>query len=145
MDWPEFITRFHEVEKDLHGGTMGWAYSPFYESVLQFEKAQNAPADAIAAVKFMRGVSGYNWIEAAAQVDALLFATENGLKWIDPDMFRDGAVVALLKTGQYTKARTVFNRMGERGERKANDLRLRMLGAAVAAATVSEKAAEKKQ
>lgn len=144
VDWPEFITLFHEVEKDLMGGTMGWAYDPFYDSVLQFEKAQNAPADAVAAVKFMRGISKYNWIEAADQVDALLFATENGLKWIDPDTFRDGAVVALLKTGQNTKARTVFNRMGERADRKAFDLRVRMLGAAVAAATVSDKAAEKK-
>jgi spermidine synthase len=137
-DWPQFMLLFNEVEKDLHGGTMGWSYDAFYESVLQFEKAQNAPADAVAAVKFMRGVSGYNWIEAAAQVDALLFAIENGIKWVDPDTFRDGAVVALLKTGQNIKARQVFNRMSERIERKSGDLRVRMLGAAVAAVTVGD-------
>ena len=138
-DWPEFIKQFHEVDTDLHGGTMGWAYDPFYDSVLQFAKAQNAPADVVATVKFMRGVSSYNWLEAAAQVDALLFATENGLKWVEPDMFRDGAVVALIKTGQFLKARQVFNRMAARIERKLFDLRVQMLRAAVAAVTMQTK------
>ncbi|MCX5754880.1 MAG: fused MFS/spermidine synthase [Gemmatimonadetes bacterium] len=145
VDWTEFILLFHEVEKDLMGGTMGWSYDPFYDSVLQFCKAQNAPADAVATVKFMRAVSGYNWIEATAQIDALLFSLENGLKWIDQDTFRDGAVVALLKTGQNGKARQVFNRMAERTERKPHDLRVRMLGAAVAAVTVGDTARVKKQ
>ena len=145
VDWTEFILLFHEVEKDLMGGTMGWSYDPFYDSVLQFCKAQNAPADAVATVKFMRAVSGYNWIEATAQIDALLFSLENGLKWIDQDTFRDGAVVALLKTGQNGKARQVFNRMAERTERKPHDLRVRMLGAAVAAVTVGDTVRVKKQ
>ena len=137
-DWPEFVKQFREVDMDLHGGTMGWAYDPFYDSVLRFAKAQNAPADVVATVKFMRGVSSYNWLEASAQVDALLFAIENGLKWVEPDMFRDGAVVALLKTGQNLKARQVFNRMSDRIERKPHDLRVQMLGAAVAAVTVKD-------
>jgi len=137
-DWPEFMTLVNEVEKDIHGGTMGWADEPFYQSVTQFAKAQGAPADALAAIRFMHGVSTFNWIESAAQVDALLFAIENNLKWVDPDTFRDGAVVSLLKTGQYVKARTVFNRMAERIARKPSDLRVRMLGAAVAAVTVPD-------
>jgi hypothetical protein len=53
--------------------------------------------------------------------------------------------VSLLKTGQYTKARTVFNRMAERVARKQNDLRVRMLGAAVAAVTVPDSSAVKKR
>ena len=78
-----------------------------------------------------------NWIEAAAQVDALLFAIENNVKWVDPDTFRDGAVVALIKTGQYNKARQVFTRLAERVQRKGSDLRVRMLGAAVDAVTAA--------
>jgi predicted membrane-bound spermidine synthase len=137
-DWPQFMTLVNEVDADIHGGTMGWADEPFYQSVTRFAKAQNAPADVHAAIRFMHGVSSYNWIEAAAQVDALLFAIENKLKWVDPDTFRDGAVVALLKTGQYVKARTVFNRMADRVARKPNDLRVRMLAVAVAAVTTPD-------
>ena len=108
-----------------------------YTSVGDFLKAQHAPAEAVAAMTFMRAVSSYNWIEAAAQVDALLFAIENNVKWIDPDTFRDGAVVALIKTGQYNKARQVFTRLAERVQRKGSDLRVRMLGAAVDAVTAA--------
>ncbi len=144
-DWPEFMTLAMDVEQDLHSGTMGWADESFYTSLTQFAKAQNAPADAMAAIKFMHGVSTYSWLEASSQVDALLFAIENDLKWVDPDTFRDGAVVSLLRTGQYTKARTVFNRMAERVARKQNDLRVRMLGAAVAAVTVPDSSAVQKR
>ena len=138
VDWPQFLELVNAVDGDIHGGTMGWADDSFYQPVMQFLKAQNAPADAQAAVRFLRAVSSYNWIEAAANVDPVLFAIENKLNWVDPDTFRDGAVVSLLKTGQYTKARTVFNRLGEYTDRKIDDVRVRMLGAAVAAVTVAD-------
>lgn len=137
-DWPQFISLVAEVDRDIHGGTMGWADESFYQPVLQFLRQQAAPAEAVAAVRFLRAVSSYNWLDAAAQVEPLLFATENNLKWLDVDTFRDGAVVALLKTGDYTKARTVFNRLGEHVDRGVNDVRVRMLGAAVAAVTVPD-------
>ncbi len=138
VDWPQFLELVNAVDADIHGGTMGWADDSFYQPVMQFLKAQNAPADAQAAVKFLRAVSSYNWIEAAANMDPVLYAIENKLNWVDPDTFRDGAVVSLLKTGQYVKARTVFNRLGEYTDRKIADVRVQMLGAAVAAVTVAD-------
>ncbi|MDQ8165561.1 MAG: spermidine synthase [Gemmatimonadota bacterium] len=143
VDWPQFLELVSAVDGDIHGGTMGWADDSFYQPVMQFLKAQNAPADAQAAVKFLRAVSSYNWIEAAANVDPILFAIENKLNWVDPDTFRDAAVVSLLKTGQYVKARTVFNRLGEYTERKVDDVRVRILGAAVAAVTIADTATAK--
>jgi spermidine synthase len=136
VDWPEFMTLVRNVDDDIHQGTMGWADETFYNSVLQFANGQGAPADMIAAVKFLRAVSTYNWIDAAAQVDPIMYAIENKLNWIGPDTFRDGAVVSLLKTGQFVKARTLFNNMGAYTDRKIDDLRVRMLGAAVAAVIV---------
>src|SRR5262249_52296572 len=129
-----------DVDDDIHQGTMGWANESFYGPVLQFCQAQGAPADMIAAIKFLRAVSSYNWLEAANQVDPILFAIENRLNWVPPDVFRDGAVVSLLKTGQFSKARTLFNNMGQYTDRKIDDLRVRMLGAAVAAAVTSSEA-----
>ena len=134
VDWPDFMVLEMAADKDIHGGTMGWADEDFYQPVLRFMRLTQAPEDAQAAVRFMRAVSGYNWIAAAAEVDAVLVAIENGTNLIDPDTFRDGAVVSLLKTGQNGKARVVFNRLGEYIERKTNDIRVRMLGEAVAVA-----------
>jgi spermidine synthase len=136
VDWPEFMSLVRSVDDDIHQGTMGWADESFYGPVLQFANAQGAPNDMIAAIKFLRAVSSYNWIDAANQIDPVLFAIENKLNWITPDTFRDGAVVSLIKTGQFVKARTLFNNMGAYTDRKIDDLRVRMLGAAVAAVVV---------
>lgn len=137
VDWPDFMVLLMAADDDIHGGTMGWADDDFYQPVLRFMRLQQAPADAQAAVRFMRAVSGYNWIAAAAEVDAVLAAIESGTNLINPDTFRDGAVVSLLKIGDYGKARVVFNRLGEYVERKTDDIRLRMLSAAVANAVKS--------
>jgi spermidine synthase len=137
-DWVEFVSAAMAVEKDLHGGTMGWTDEPFYRSLAQFVKSRGAPPEAQAAIAFMHGVAAYNWLEATNQVDVLLRAFDSGQRWLDPDLFRDGAVVALLKTGQNAKARTVFNRMAEHVTRKSDDVRVRMLGAVVAAAVVTD-------
>jgi hypothetical protein len=136
VDWPEFMTLVRNVDDDIHQGTMGWADESFYAPVLKFVTEQKAPPDMIAAIKFLRAVSSYNWIEASNQIDPILFAIENKLNWILPDTFRDAAVVSLLKTGQFVKARTLFNNMGAYTDRKVDDLRVRMLGAAVAAVVV---------
>jgi hypothetical protein len=137
-DWLEFMSLFGAVEKDLHGGTMGWVDEPFYASVLQFAQRYGAPNEALAAIRFMHGIASYNWLEAANQVDQLLFAFDNGVRWIDEDAYRDGAVVSLLKTGQFVKARTVFNRTAEHTTRKATDIRVQMLAAAVASVTATD-------
>ncbi len=133
-DWRDFMAAAMVVEKDLHGGTMGWVDDGFYRQVATFARSRGAPTEAQSAIAFMHGVASYDWPEAAGEVDPLLKAFEDGRRWLDPDSFRDGAVVALLRTGNATKARTVFNRMAQYAARRADDLRVRMLGAVVAAA-----------
>lgn len=144
-DWPEFMNLFGAVEKDIHGGTMGWADEAFYASVTAFAKRYGAPREAIGAIRFMHGVSTYNWLEASNQVDGLLFAFDSEVKWLDEDTFRDGAVVSMLKTGQYQKARTMFNRTAEHTTRKAEDVRVQMLAAAVAAVVKPDSSAVKQR
>ena len=138
-DWPEFISLAMSVEADIHAGTTGWVDESFYGPLLTFLRTQHAPADAVSAIRFVHGVSAMNWIEAAAEVDPMLFAIENDLKWVDPDAFRAGAVVALLKTGQYHKARQVYDRLKDRGAQKAGDLRLLLLDAAINQVTTTTK------
>jgi hypothetical protein len=136
-DWSEFMGQVFQAEADIHAGTMGWADESFYQPVLRFMRTHGAPPDAIAALTFVHGVSSYNWLEATSQVDALLAAYDGGVRWLDADEFRDGAVVALLKTAQFEKARTIFNRMAEHAHRKADDVRVRILGGAVGKAVAS--------
>ena len=132
-DWSFFFKLAMDVESDLHSGTMGWVHEEFYESVRRFMEAKKAPADGLAALRFMHGISSYDWKEAAAQVDALLDARAKERVWINNDLFREAASVALLHTGDVAKARRVFDRMAGYTARKPGDLRVRMVDAHIAA------------
>ena len=68
------------------------------------------------------------------EIDPLLKAREDGIAWINDDLFRDGATVALLRTGDVAKARALFERMAEYVARKPEDVRVRLLGAHIVAA-----------
>ena len=132
-DWSFFFKLAMDVESNLHAGTMGWVHDEFYESVQRFMEARRAPPDGLAALRFMHGISAYDWAEAAAQVDALLDARTKERNWINSDLFRDAACVALLHTGDVAKARRVFDRMAEFTARKPGDLRVRLIDAHIAA------------
>jgi hypothetical protein len=132
-DWPLFMKLALSVEKDRHAGTMGWSDDVWYAPVTGFLERQHAPAEAQAAFRFMHAIASYDWEHAVAEVDQLQKAREDGIAWINDDLFRDGATVALLHTGNVAKARTLFDRMGEYASRKPDDLRVRLLGAHIAA------------
>ncbi|HLA89404.1 MAG TPA: hypothetical protein VJL28_03100 [Gemmatimonadaceae bacterium] len=131
-DWLTFFELVAEVENDRHGGTMGWADEAWYADVTRFLERHKAPAECRAALRFMHAIAAYDWPRATAEVDALLRARQAGRAWLSPDLFRDGAVIALLHTGDVAKARTVFDQMGEYAARKTGDLRVRLVEAHIA-------------
>jgi spermidine synthase len=132
-DWPLFMKLVFSVENDRHAGTMGWTDEPWYAGVSHFLEQQRAPADAQSAFRFMHAIASYDWKHAAAEIDELRKSREDGLSWMSEDLFRDGATIALIHTGDIEKARTVFDRMGEFVARKPNDLRVRLLEAHIGA------------
>jgi hypothetical protein len=133
-DWPIFMRLVLNVEADRHGGTMGWADEPWYASVSHFLDAQHAPADAKATLRFMHAIASYDWAHAVPEVAELVKAREGGISWMSEDVFRDGATIALLHTGDVAKARAVFDRMAEFVARKPDDLRVRIVAAHIVAA-----------
>jgi predicted membrane-bound spermidine synthase len=132
-DWLGFFSLVTDVENDRHAGTMGWADETWYAEVTRFLDQQRAPAACRAALRFLHAIAVYDWPAAAAQVDIVLRAREDGTTWLNNDLFRDGAVIALLHTGDAAKARTVYDKMGEFATRKLGDLRVRLLDAHIAA------------
>ncbi|MBI3504424.1 MAG: spermidine synthase [Proteobacteria bacterium] len=129
LDWQIFFKLATDVESNLHGGTMGWTDEPFYAGVTRFLDAQHAPSDARAAWRFLHAAAGYQWTAAAAEVDSLVAARMQERRWLDDDLLRDAAVVALIKTGAPARARGVFDRLDEFTTRKSDDLRVRLLDA----------------
>ena len=128
-DWPLFIKLALAVENDRHGGTMGWTDEPWYASVTRFLEEQHAPPNAKAAIRFMHAIASYDWNRAIGDIEALQKSREDGLTWIDEDLLRDGATIALIRTGQLQRARTVFERMNAYTARKPEDIRVRLIQA----------------
>jgi hypothetical protein len=133
-DWPIFMKLVLSVETDRHAGTMGWTDDPWYASVSRYLEQQHAPADAQATLRFMHAIASYDWPHAVAEIAALQKAREDGIVWMSEDIFRDGATIALLHTGDVAKARALFDRMGQFVARKPDDLRVRLVAAHIVAA-----------
>jgi predicted membrane-bound spermidine synthase len=133
-DWPTFFKLATEVEADIQGGTMGWVDEPFHANVAKYLDAQQAPPDARAAWRFLHGISGYDWQEAATAAQIVYRARKQERSWLNADFFRDAAATAMLKTGKPDEARTIFNGMAEYATRKNEDLRVRLLEAYIAQA-----------
>jgi spermidine synthase len=128
-DWPLFIKLAMSVESDRHAGTMGWTDDPWYASLTHFLEQQRAPAEAQSAVRFMHAIASYDWKRAVPEIAVILKAREDGTAWINEDLFREGATIAYMHTGDYPKARTMFDRLEAFVARKPGDLRVRLLDA----------------
>jgi hypothetical protein len=132
-DWPLFIKLAMSVENDRHAGTMGWTDDPWYASLTHFLVQQRAPGEAQSAVRFMHAIASYDWKRAVPEIAVILKAREDGTAWINEDLFREGAAVAYMHTGDYPKARTMFDRLEAFVARKPGDLRVRLLDAHITA------------
>jgi hypothetical protein len=132
-DWPLFMQLVLSVETDRHAGTMGWADEPWYASMTRYLDEQHAPADAKSVLRFMHAIASYDWTHAVPEIAGLVKAREDGISWMSEDVFRDGAAIALLHTGDIKKARAVFDRMAEFVARKPDDLRVRLVAAHIMA------------
>lgn len=133
-DWPIFFRLAAEVESDDLAGTMGWTDERLYADVSNYLLLYDAPSEARDAWRFLHAMSGYDWSGVARLVTSQVNATIEGRSWIAPDLLREAATVALIRTGDIAKARATFDRMAEFAHRPSNDLRIRLLGAHLAAA-----------
>ena len=133
-DWTQWFAEVVQVERDRHQGTMGVADSAWYASVERYMTAQHAPADAIAALRFLRSSVTYDWRGAAREVELLSLARGQGRIWLPPSVFFEGAVLAELRSGDVKGARRIFDGYKESSGRPATNMRMQLLDAHVAQA-----------
>jgi spermidine synthase len=133
-DWYHWFAEMLAVEDDLHAGTMGEVDAAWYDAVERYMRAQDAPADGLVALRMLRAASSYDWTTAARLTQELIDARNRGRYWLPEAIFLDAAVLSRLKAGDATGARILFARLSPGSGRNANDVRIRMLDAHVAAA-----------
>lgn len=135
-DWFVWFTQMVAVEHDRHGGTMGVIDSAWYAGVERYMTTQGAPADGLAALRFLRAAAAYDWLAAAHEVDALIEARNEGRQWLPRGLFLDAAVVSRLHAGDVAGARIAYTRLATSSDRPEEDLRSQLLSAWVTRAEV---------
>ncbi len=134
VDWTQWFAEVVQVERDRHQGTMGVADSAWYAGVERYMTVQRAPADAIAALRFLRSVVTYDWRGAARETELLTIARGQGRIWLPLGVFFEGAVLAKLRSGDVRGARRIFDGYKESAGRPTTNMRTQLLDAHVAAA-----------
>ena len=133
-DWFTWFTDLLAVEADRHAGTIGVVDSVWYSAVERYMLEQNAPRDGVSALRFMRAAATYDWVTAAREVLPQLEARGEGRQWLPLETFYEASIVARLRVGDVSGARALFGRMASATDRKATDLRVRLLDSHIRAA-----------
>ncbi|MEP6620802.1 MAG: fused MFS/spermidine synthase [bacterium] len=129
MDWHVWIDAVRETEETRAGGSIGVADTALYGKVSRYLARQSPPAEARAAVAFLHGLSARDYAETATAALPLVAAALRGDYWLPADLLRDGAVVALIRTGDAKDARYVLENLRAASSRAPNDVRGQLLAA----------------
>jgi hypothetical protein len=129
--WEAWASGFDRVTSDLHWGTNGWADATFYRVIYDFLDRTGAPPEARAAVDLRHGLAELDWERVASASDRLVSRVAAGESWTSATVLLDASVLAYLRTGRVTAARSALNALSPRTSRGAGDLRIRLLEALV--------------
>jgi spermidine synthase len=131
VDWHVWVENVREAEATRAGGSVGVADTAFYGALSRYLARQSPPAEARAAVSFLHGLAALDFAAAAKASEPLVNAALRGDHWLPPDLLREGAVVAFVRTGQVTDARVVLDALRGASSSAQNDLRGQLLAAVV--------------
>ena len=137
VDWYGWFVEMLAVEQDRHLGTMGRVDSAWYAEIERYMTRTGAPADGIAAVRFLRAAVTYEWPAAAHEVPTLLVAWNGGKRWLPAGLFLQAATLARLRTGDVAGAREVLGVIWPATGWEGDDLRVRMLQGVIATTAAS--------
>ena len=131
VNWHVWVDAVRETEETRAGGRVGVVDTAFYDAVSRYVARQSPPAEVRAAVAFLHGLASLDYDEAVTAAKPLVDAALRGDVWLPGDVLRDGAVIALLRTGDVRSARFVLDALRNASSRTANDVRGQLLTGAV--------------
>jgi predicted membrane-bound spermidine synthase len=127
VSWDLWVTQAGVVQRLRNGGTAGVADEELHKSMLRYIDRHQGPDVARDVIIFRHAIDTWNFAEASAAADRLLPVIRSQPRWIAPDEFRDGAVMAKLQTGQAKIARRMLDYLEPTSNRSPGDLRSRLL------------------
>ncbi len=103
-DWRRWAELFHQLEGELHQGTVGWADAEFFGAARRFVERTGAPETIRAAVAFHRGMASWDRPLVIDAAEVLFEATGDAPPLVPPETLLEVAALAYLETGEEGKA-----------------------------------------
>ncbi len=132
--WELWVIQAGNVAKLRDGGNAGTVDEALYASTVRFMERHRAPSAARDVVAFRHGLASWDFAEASKAADRLLPMMKGDKLWMEPDEFRDGAVIAKLHVGDVKGARKVLDSLAKASDRPAGDMRSLLLASYVSVA-----------
>ena len=128
-----FRSQLFEVDRDVHDGSPGSVDTALYQRINDFLDRTNAPSGVRQSVEFLKAADAWDFEVVQRVGDELISKARNGERWFSADYLRDATVVAHLKNGDPTGAKTAFDALSRLVSRDPpGDLRTRLLRAYIA-------------
>lgn len=135
VEWRYWVEEVRRAEETRDGGSAGVADSAFFARIAHYLAGQPAPPEAKASIAFIHGLAAWDFAETARASKTLIDAAARGDFWLSPDLLREGTVVARLRTGDVTGARSAWIRLAPVSSRAPDDVRPQLLAAWIIAAS----------
>ncbi|HUQ45712.1 MAG TPA: hypothetical protein VM033_03610 [Gemmatimonadaceae bacterium] len=129
VEWHIWVDAVREAEETRAGGSLGIADTALFAAAERVLARQSPPPEARAAVEFLHGLAAHDFVQVARASLPLIAAARRGDDWLAPDLVRDGAVMAGLRTGDVRGARAAMVVLTPRSARTRNDVRSQLLAA----------------
>ncbi len=125
--WALWAREYNSAFTAWHAGTRGWVDSSFSRPVHAWLGRNGAPQALRSAVDFRELLARGSYREAAAPAAVLLAESRASRFWVEPDLLREGAVIALLASGRTEEARAAIDSLSRMVRRGPADFRTRLL------------------
>ncbi|MFV2007492.1 MAG: fused MFS/spermidine synthase, partial [Longimicrobiales bacterium] len=107
-DWRAWLDDFLVLDAGVNGGLRGVADEEFRDLVSGFVEVAEAPAGAVAAVRFTQGLRVRDWPTVADATAVLMDEMREGRGWLSPEVVMYGGTTAYLRVGDVAAARALF-------------------------------------
>lgn len=128
-DWRLWLQEVLATDEEVHAGTAGVAFEPFYREVYTAMERHGAPTDIRRSVEFLHAITRWEWGTAVGHADGLIESAAQGADLLPVDILIAGAVVARLHTGDTPGARRDHDRLMPLSRRPLTDVNRHLLNA----------------
>jgi len=125
--WALWAREFNSAFGAWHAGTRGWVDTAFTHPVRAWLDRNRAPEPLRAAVAFRELLARGAFREAAVPAAILLAESRARRYWVEPDLLREGAAIALIASGKPEEARAVIDSLSLVSRFPPSDFRTRLL------------------